>query len=230
MDDGCSNGRIDYNLMGIRSIEGIKDFTNEIFPSHFNCIICGKPGSGKTTLLKFLLKSKDFFYKKFDYILCMSPSIIEFKELFLSSEMYNSEFDCDWVFEMIKKINEMNKTKKYLNVLLIVDDFVSQMDKNKFDDRLTSIAFNRRHLIDNGILSLIQTTQKYNVVPTRIRCASNTLILFNCNKSEIQTIEKELIFNDVDFHEICKKTITNNSFLIYNINSGKFYKNFDLIQ
>lgn len=40
-------------------IEGIKDMNNDIFPSHFLCLICGRPGSGKTTLLKYLLKTND---------------------------------------------------------------------------------------------------------------------------------------------------------------------------
>lgn len=201
---------------------------NKIFPSHFNCIICGKPGSGKTTLLKFLLRSSNYFYKKFDHILIMSPSIAEFSDLFIKPEMCRSEFSCEWITETLERLSLISKS--YINVLLIIDDFVSQLDKNRFDEKLTSIAFNRRHLLKNGMLSIIQTTQKYNVVPTRIRCSSNVLILFNCNRVEILTIEKELIFSDVDFQDICKRSISNNSFLIYNINSGLFYKNFTLLQ
>lgn len=206
--------------------EGVEGLS--IFPSHFNCIICGKPGSGKTTLLKYFLRSSDFFYKKFDYILCLSPSIAEFKDLFLNKFFTNSEYSCEWILNKLEYINSLNRSK--INVLLIVDDFVSQMDKNRFDEKLTSISFNRRHLLDNGMLSIIQTTQKYNVIPSRIRCASNILILFNCNKNEIVSIEKELIFNDVDFQSICKNNIgIDGSFLIYNINAGKFYKNFNEI-
>lgn len=37
--------------------EGVQDMTNEVFPSHFLALICGKPGSGKTSLLKFVLQS-----------------------------------------------------------------------------------------------------------------------------------------------------------------------------
>lgn len=212
-------------LRSSNKTEGIEGFT--IFPNHFNCILCGKPGSGKTTLLKYLLRSNDFFYKKFDYILCLSPSIAEFKDLFLNSYFLSSEFNCDWIIEKIEYINSLKRNK--INVLLIIDDFVSQMDKNRFDEKLTSIAFNRRHLLQNGILSIIQTTQKYNVVPTRIRSSTNILILFNCNKNEIVAIEKELIFDDVDFQSICKNNISDGSFLIYNINTGKFYKNFEII-
>jgi hypothetical protein len=213
------------SLRNSNKTEGVEGF--KIFPSHFNCIICGKPGSGKTTLLKYLLRSDGFFYKKFDYIICLSPSIVEFKDLFISKIFQSSEFSCDWIMEKLQFINSLKFNK--IDVLLIIDDFVSQMDKNKFDEKLTSIAFNRRHLLDNGILSIIQTTQKYNVIPTRIRCCFNVLILFNCNKNEILTIEKELIFDDVDFQNICKNNIVDGSFLIYNINSGKFYKNFDII-
>jgi hypothetical protein len=157
----------------------------------------------------------------------MSPSIAEFADLFIDPDMCRSEFSCEWICDVIEKINATNK--KYINVLLIIDDFVSQLDKNRFDDKLTSLAFNRRHLLKNGMLSIIQTTQKFNVVPSRIRCASNVLVLFNCNKTEMISIEKELIFDDVDFQSVCKNAISSSSFLIYNINSNKFYRNFSQI-
>lgn len=48
--------------------EGIK-ITNEIFPNHFLCLLCGKPGSGKTSLLKFVLKSSDLLFKVKEFFL-----------------------------------------------------------------------------------------------------------------------------------------------------------------
>ena len=37
-------------------------------------IIVGKPGSGKTSLIKGLLTNENYYYKKFDQVILISPS------------------------------------------------------------------------------------------------------------------------------------------------------------
>ena len=54
--------------------EGVSDMGNDVFPSHFLALICGKPGSGKTSLLKFMLRESRLLFKKFDYVFIISPS------------------------------------------------------------------------------------------------------------------------------------------------------------
>ena len=41
---------------------------------HFTMLVVGKPGSGKTTVIRDMLTSKDFYRKKFDHVLLVSPS------------------------------------------------------------------------------------------------------------------------------------------------------------
>jgi septin family protein len=46
---------------------------NYLLP-HFTMLVVGKPGSGKTTVVRNLLTSKQFYKKKFDHVLIISPS------------------------------------------------------------------------------------------------------------------------------------------------------------
>ena len=120
------------------------------FPSHFLGIIMGKPGSGKTHLLKFLLKSKDLFFKRFDFVFILSPSKIEYIDLFLPESNFNSELDFDWIDDKINYVNTINKnTSNYLNVLLIIDDLVADLKSDSQNKKLLSLIFNRRHRINN---------------------------------------------------------------------------------
>jgi excinuclease UvrABC ATPase subunit len=127
--------------------EGISDMGNAYFPSHFLGAVCGWPGSGKTTLIKYILKSPALLYDKFDEILILSPSIAEWKDLFLPSMNLANDLDFSFITNHIKRINEENR-KNYVNVLIIFDDLIAQMAKNSNSEQIRKLAFNRRHLID----------------------------------------------------------------------------------
>jgi hypothetical protein len=79
------------------------------------------------------------------------------------------------------------------------------------------------------MISIIITSQKFNVLPTRYRCTSDVLILFGCAPSEVDEIQKNLIFGNTNFKDLCTYAITPDSFLLYNIQNEKFFKNFNLI-
>lgn len=218
---------IDFTIT--KSNEGILDFKTEIFPSHFLMAICATPGYGKTTLVKFLLSSPDFFYKKYDFILLISPSLIEYSDLFLPKENKINKLDIEWINEKFEIINTCYK-KTYINLLIILDDVVSSVNKEKNNEDLMSIIFNRRHVLLNGMVSIIITTQKFNVIPTMIRTTLNVLILFDVIKKEIETIKDNIIKTDVDFSLIVSQCFKNpGDFLIYNVKTNKFYLKFDEI-
>jgi len=208
------------------------------FPSHFLSIIIGKPGDGKTSLLKTMLKEDTILFKKFDHVLILSPSIIEYNDLFLPKSNLKSEMDFDWIIEKISSFD----SKKYINVLLILDDFVSEIKDSELNVNLKKILFNRRHLIENGMVSIIITTQKYKSIPTVIRAIINHIIFFRLNPSEEDAIQDEQIHDtSVDFKSITKfvfgdissnetqKEQQKNNFLIYNKAEQKLFKNFDII-
>lgn len=129
-------------------IEGIKDLKNDIFPSHFLGVLCGKPGSGKTTLLRFILKSEDLLFKKFDFIFIISPSFIEFRALFLPKTNFNKELDWEWIYIKINQINKLFN-KIYTNVLFIFDDVITDINKSVREGSFMKFIFNRRVFLYN---------------------------------------------------------------------------------
>lgn len=211
------------------------------FPSHFLSLIIGKPGYGKTSLLKTMLKEDALLFKKFDHVLILSPSIVEYTDLFLPNDNTTSELNFSWIIDKITHFGTLSK--EYINVLLILDDFVSEIKDSEFSPILKKILYNRRHLLDNGMVSIIITTQKYRSIPTIVRAIINHIIFYRLNPLEEEAIEEEQ-FHSIDRSNSYQsfKKITNfvfnsetspeknkHAFLLYNIADFKFFKNFDEI-
>ena len=147
------------------TLEGVKNMDNPFFPSHFLCLLCGWPGSGKSTLLKFILKNEQLLYKKYNevlkilnQILILSPSFKDFDSLFLPPSNLHYEYNLEFVDKHIERIN---KLKGYQNVLIVFDDLIGSIHKNMKDPKLLALIFNRRHLLNNGMISIIMTS-KFN--------------------------------------------------------------------
>lgn len=68
-------------------------------------VVVGKPGSGKTFLVKQLVYNKAMYYKKFDKIFVVTPSLAK-TGIKIPKENGTTEFSLDWVK---KKIDECNK-------------------------------------------------------------------------------------------------------------------------
>lgn len=88
------------------------------------------------------------------------------------------------------------------------------------------------------MVSIFCTSQKFKTFPTALRAVTNLIISFQLTRLEFESMKKELIYTDVPFEEYLQyifnsegdtEGTSNNSFLIYNINSNKFYKEFELI-
>jgi energy-coupling factor transporter ATP-binding protein EcfA2 len=210
--------------------EGVQDFENDIFPSQFCLTICGKPGSGKTTLLKFLIKSNKFFGKKYDYIYIISPSFCEYDNLLLPDDNFTNSLNWLWIKDKIDKIN--SRHSEYMNVLFIFDDIISELYNSRYSKEIGQFIFNRRHLLLNGMISIILTSQKFTRIPTEIRSCSNIIIFFKLNSMCLKKIYEDLVFVDKEiYEEVVNKifTETPNCFLIYRICNNNFYKNFDKV-
>lgn len=128
------------------SKEGIEVPNNFIFPSHFLGLILGKPGQGKTTLLRFILREKRLLFKKFDVVLVVSPSFIEFSDLFLPKAQVTDTVDFVWLDNWFKKYQD---TKEYVNMLIILDDVVAGLKEESTNKDLLNLIFNRRHKLSN---------------------------------------------------------------------------------
>ena len=211
--------------------EGLPKLETDIFPPHFLMILCGKPGSGKTTLLKFLLHSKKFFFKQYDYIFIISPSFSEYESLFLPNENYCNSLNWVWIKS---KLEMCKKNNNYKNVLFIFDDIISDLYNSRFSKEIMDFIFNRRHLLkDNGMISIVLSSQKYTRIPTEIRSCSNVIIMFKLNNICLKKVFEDLIFEDKDkYDNILTEVFGSNkqqNFLIYRLCNNMFYKNFDKI-
>lgn len=86
--------------------------------------------------------------------------------------------------------------------------------------------YNRRHILTNGTISFIITTQKYTSVPTWLRVICNQLITFKTNRSQMKLLgnqincklDKALVNNILD-------KIEPNKFIYFNLNNGNVYNN-----
>lgn len=45
-----------------------------------------------------------------------------------------------------------------MNMLIVLDDVVSQIKSQEFDPHVTQLFFNRRHLLANGTVSIIMVS------------------------------------------------------------------------
>lgn len=211
--------------------EGVQDFETEIFPNHFLGLICGKPGSGKTSLLKFLLMSEHFFYKKFDYVFIMSPSFTEYKCLYLPQDNFTGELNYEFMAEKLKEVEK--DQSGYRNVLFVIDDLVSELAKSKKAKEIIAFIFNRRHLLNNGMISILMTSQKYNFIPPFIRVNLNMIIIFKLTNKEMENIQKELVFERTELEYVTRMLNPGEGereagrFIIYNVDKNKYYFNFD---
>ena len=200
-----------------------------LFPEHFLGIICGWPGSGKTTLLKNILST--YLYEKFDEIILISPSTREFNSIVLPSDNIITEFN---LLLLEKKLDRINKNlETFQNVLIIFDDVISELNETtRRNTILNKLIFNRRHRLDNGMISILITSQKFNMIPTSIRSNLTIFITFLLNDIDCKTIFNEIIRTDSNvFKMICNFTFKNpHDFLFYRNDLNLFFKNFKEIK
>lgn len=69
-------------------------------------------------------------------------------------------------------------------MLIVLDDVVATM-KSLNNPDFVSLFFNRRHLLNEGNISFLVTSQKWNMVPTFIRGAYNMIIAFPMAKQQL---------------------------------------------
>ena len=129
----------------------------------------------------------------------------------------------------------MKNTDEYINVLFVLDDVIAELFKNRFAKKIMSFIFNRRHLLNNGMISIIISSQKYTFVPTCIRANITCMFCFLLNGIEFLNIKKEIVFNPDIFDkmlDIVFKSKNNGTqpFLLYRIDNDTYFKNFDKIK
>lgn len=93
----------------------------------------------------------------------------------------------------LKTLSEKERRLFYSNNLVIFDDMVADIKRNEFNPMLTKLFLNRRHLVHNGMVSIIIISQKYTMIPSRIRSNSNWVIFFRVNPSDNDLIYRDAV-------------------------------------
>lgn len=210
----------------------------------FAMMICGSPGSGKTNLMMSLLmshptkKNKEkpiYLYKFFDRIFLISPSMATLPKKFIDKlpedQVYN-EFNDDLITDIV---DELYEGENYNNLLLL-DDCIRDISRSRI---LSKVFLNRRHCTHNdskdgiGGLSIMITNQKFSLCPLEFRNALSDVIIYrSCNRTEIDRIKDELLFDlSPEIQDKLLKFCWNEpySFLYVKVNSptkDKYYKRF----
>ena len=212
----------------------------------FAMLIIGQPGSGKSTLWNSLLLSHPtrkkpdtprFYYRYFDHVWLISPSLqtLPLNKLNLNDgRIFDSYNDT-----LMEDILDEEKNGDNLNNLIVLDDSVRDLTKSKI---LCKTILNRRHCCQDpdkeghAGLSIIITSQKYNMVPMALRLNMSQVIVFRTeNQKELNTIKEELLgdLTKKEQDELLKISWHDKHDFLY-IDSFKpkkerYYRNFDRI-
>jgi len=220
----------DFCLLGKEKLfseskkEGIQDIKRpDLIASSFCYLIVGKPGSGKTSLIEEFLLNKKLLNNMFEFILIFSPNMFTNIKC-IEDENYSKTFDISKIYTMIEKINSNEKIKDVnKNLLIIFDDFISDMKKEAINPSFTKLFYNRRHLLNKGCISFIITSQKFTVTPYQIRPCINMIAIFKLNSSEYNSIKKD-VCSWVDL-KIFTNLKNEYDFLHFNLTNGYIFLN-----
>jgi len=167
----------------------------------FAYLLVGKPSSGKTTmLLNLLCKRNKLYNNKFEKVLLFSPSLKTIKNNpftdGLPPEQIYDELTDDILEEALDSLEDDEKT------LMIFDDVVNDITKS-VKNRMKKLIMNRRHIA--GSVSIILTTQVYNLIPLPIRKQLDIIFLYPTkNIKEIESVREEYVnfFSKKQFNKV----------------------------
>ena len=221
---------IPFKLLGSEKLkekkakEGITNYKIDgIFPPSFFLLMIGKPGTGKTTLIEEMLLNDNIFNSKFDHIVVFSPNTFPNLNLELEKN-YFKIFELDVLFNILNLLSQKSEKSEYKNVLIILDDMVADIKKKQYDPLLLKLFFNRRHIIKNGCISILMTTQKFIITPPNIRPCINALIMFQLNSSEYSSLKND-VCSWIDFKLVTNSLNNAYDFFYINLINGDIYKN-----
>jgi hypothetical protein len=216
-------------------------------PKRFSLYICGSPASGKTSLWTSMLlshptkkapKKPRYYYRFFDNIDLISGSLqtLPIKKFGLPESQLHNKYSDTLLNEIIDDI----KADENYNSLIVLDDVIRDLTRSKI---LTSVILNRRHITQNpseddmASLSMMITSQKFNLLPLSLRCNMSHIILFKTtNNAELRAIKDELMadLNPQQQDEILNLAWSEPySFLFIDVfapRNKRYYKKFDLIE
>jgi len=183
--------------------------------------LLAKRNSGKSCLLKYLVEAERHKFNRI-YVICPTEKINRFYSDIVDDECIFDNYDEKWVDKLINKMTEVNSNKpqkERKNVLLILDDIVSDHNFHQ-SPSLKKIVIRGRHIN----IAVILTFQYLNLVPPVCRNNMDYLFCGQMNKQSVDLLISEFISGDISKEEFLKmfsRCTRDYNFLVINNNSVK---------
>ena len=190
--------------------------------------VVAKRNSGKSILIRYLVNQQKHLFSKI-FVICPTESINHFYNTITHDDCIFDEWKEDWANQLIDimtKTNANQPSNERKNVLIILDDCMSDIDFNQ-SKSLKKIYTRGRHFN----LSIIATCQYLNSLPKICRSNCDTLISGQMNLCSIEMLASEYCSNlsKREFITLFNKTTKDYGFLVINNNSVKDNENLNCI-
>ena len=183
--------------------------------------LLAKRNSGKSVLLKHLVEAERHKFSKI-YVICPTEKINRFYSDIVCEECIFDSYDEKWVDKLISKMTEINAnkpTKERKNILLILDDCVSDTNFHQ-SPTIKKLFLRGRHIN----ISLLITTQYIHLISPSMRTNLDYLFCGQMNKQSIDLLTTEFLSGDIEKSEFIKmynRCTKDYNFLVINNNSVK---------
>ena len=157
------------------------------------------------------------------YVICPTEKINRFYSDIVDDQCIFDSYEEKWVDKLINKMTEINSNKSQKerkNVLLILDDIVSDHNFHQ-SPSLKKIVIRGRHIN----IAVILTFQYLNLVPPVCRNNMDFLFCGQMNKQSVDLLMSEFISGDISKDEFIKmynRCTRDYNFLVINNNSVKY--------
>ena len=182
--------------------------------------VVAKRNSGKSVLIRYLVNQQKKLFSKI-FVICPTEKINPFYNIITRNDCIFDEWKEHWAEELIEKMTNINANKnlkKRKNVLIILDDCMSDIDFNQ-SKALKKIYTRGRHFN----LSIIATCQYLNTLPKICRSNCDILISGQMNLCSIEMLANEYCCNlsKKEFILLFNRSTKDYGFLVVNNNSVK---------
>lgn len=98
------------------------------------------------------------------------------------------------VNNMFKRfVPDADMNARQMNMMIVLDDVVSDIKELEHNSAMTKLFLNRRHLLANGTISIVLASQKYTLIPSRLRTNANQVIAFRLNPKDMEKLKEDQV-------------------------------------